>query len=227
MASTSHKNVAIASVGYSGGLQILAALNNSAGHLSEKDFAELVEIVRSRFSTCGADSSSDAQVFNIDLLPQTVNPAELAGLIDGGERLLLRQTIVRSSVMDGSAEALHNEPQYELSVTQHAGEGALSVAIAPPCTSPEQIDGLPQLSLHIEINQGLPCVHLYGNTAYGEVVQSIFADCDGLLHTRPGDASESLQPVPKMYLPDAVEVADRFDRIRTALEGFADLPRPG
>lgn len=55
--------------------------------------------------------------------------------------------------------------------------------IVPPHDEPQELEGKPQMTLFVEVNQGLPCVHI-SNDRYGDQVLTVFATSDGL-YLRP------------------------------------------
>ena len=65
------------------------------------------------------------------------------------------------------------------------------VEISLPHERLDEIDGTDQLSLFIEINQGLPCVHI-SNDLFGDQVLTVFASKDGL-YLRPDSLDLSIQ----------------------------------
>lgn len=75
------------------------------------------------------------------------------------------------------------------------------VDIAPPHKEPDETEGKPQMSLYVEVNHGVPCVHI-SNDLYGDQVLTVFATEDGLylrpdagdLWVRTGVPDEDKQP---------------------------------
>ena len=84
------------------------------------------------------------------------------------------------------------------------------VDITPPHQTPDELEGKPQLSLFIEVNEGLPCVHL-SNDRYGDQVLTVFATEDGL-YLRPDSAELSIRTgVPDAKgTPGLARVADSY-----------------
>lgn len=66
----------------------------------------------------------------------------------------------------------------------------LYVNIAPAHTNPDELEGKNQMALFIEVNEGLPCVHL-SNALYGDMALSVFASSEGL-YLREGDLDARL-----------------------------------
>lgn len=69
------------------------------------------------------------------------------------------------------------QAKFEAKVTRDGSQ--ISVDIAPAHKDPEALNDENQLALVIEINRGLPCVHL-SNAVYGDIVLSVFGTKDGL-----------------------------------------------
>lgn len=55
--------------------------------------------------------------------------------------------------------------------------------VAPPHADTAELEGKPQMTLFVEINDGLPCVHM-SNALYGDQVLTVFFTTDGL-YLRP------------------------------------------
>ncbi len=60
------------------------------------------------------------------------------------------------------------------------------VDIAPPHAVPDDVEQADQMSLFVEVNDGVPCVHI-SNDCYGDQVLTVYATRDGL-YLRPDDA---------------------------------------
>lgn len=88
---------------------------------------------------------------------------------------------VFDSGMDAVPEALRQ--RYEMTLKQAKSGSQFYLDIAPQHKEIEELDGRPQLGVIIEVNQGVPCVHLT-NSIYGDQVLSVFATEDGL-YLRP------------------------------------------
>lgn len=83
--------------------------------------------------------------------------------------------------LDNVPEALRQ--RYEMTLKQAKSGSQFYLDIAPAYQEPEELDGLPQLGIIVEINQGVPCVHLT-NALYGDQLLSVFSTEDGL-YLRP------------------------------------------
>ena len=75
--------------------------------------------------------------------------------------------------------------RYELELKRSGYQ--LYVDIAPAHGAPEELNGVPQMSLFVEVNEGVPCVHI-SNALFGDQVLTVFALEDGL-YLRP-DATD-------------------------------------
>jgi hypothetical protein len=73
--------------------------------------------------------------------------------------------------------------RYEMTLKQSKAGSQFYLDVAPQHKEPEELDGRPQLGIIVEVNQGVPCVHLT-NSMYGDQVLSVFATEDGL-YLRP------------------------------------------
>lgn len=131
---------------------------------------------------------------------------------------LLQRTVQRWDVSDGEA-ALPNEPTYELTVVVNPA-GQVGIEVVPTGT-PDEIEGLPQLSVTMEINYGLPCVHVHSD-AHGDLALSLFGQFDGKLDMRPGDAEDALVMIDKTRGYEAQDVADEFE---ARMRGKTERPR--
>lgn len=130
---------------------------------------------------------------------------------EGG--LILNRAIRRWDIEEGTVDPLPNEPVYDLTIK---GEGSqIYIDILPAgLPTPEENESMPQLSLFIEINGGLPCVHIHGDV-YGDMIQTIYGTSDGEIIVRPadGDCQDCLH-VDSSYEPDPVEVANEIQSIK-------------
>lgn len=81
------------------------------------------------------------------------------------------------------------QARYRVKVQRDGSQ--LYVDIAPAHQVPDELEGRAQLSLFIEVNQGLPCVHL-SNDLYGDQVLTIFGAAEGL-YLRPNDSQLSIR----------------------------------
>lgn len=127
--------------------------------------------------------------------------------VNENAQTLLQRTVQRWDIADGEA-ALPNEPAYELTVVVNPS-GQVGIEVAPAGT-PDEIEGLPQLAVTMEINHGLPCVHVHSDI-HGDMALSLFGQFDGKLDMRPGDATDSLVWVSDTKSYEAQDVADEFE----------------
>ena len=85
----------------------------------------------------------------------------------------------------GADAPQHARTQYRVEVRRDKHQFYLD--IVPAHDAPEAIEGMPQMTLFVEVNDGLPCVHV-SNDRYGDQVLTVFATGDGL-YLRP-DSSD-------------------------------------
>lgn len=94
----------------------------------------------------------------------------------------------RWDVMAGNAERVEDEPAYTLNVSLDRAAGQMCAAVMPVGRGDAAAsEGLPQLLVMVEVNNGAPCAHLYSD-AFGEVAMSVFGMPGARLAARPGDA---------------------------------------
>lgn len=96
--------------------------------------------------------------------------------------------------------ALPREPVYRVAVVEAGDQMFIHVLPAledqnqggdhEACATPTS---RPQLGVMLEINQGMPCVHLYQDPRDGDVALSVFGTGDKLM-TRRGDAFDRVEP---------------------------------
>ncbi len=84
---------------------------------------------------------------------------------------------------DGDVPQHCRDAAYRIKVERVGHQFYVSLTAAN--SRPEDLEGQPQLGLIIEVNEGLPCVHV-NNDVYGDNVVAIFSTADGL-YLRPGD----------------------------------------
>jgi hypothetical protein len=89
----------------------------------------------------------------------------------------------RWELADGEDAGPH-EPTYDMTASLEAGNYRLYVEVKLKALDEKLC--APGMSLGLEINCGLPCIHVYSNAA-DEVQMSIFAMPDGTLRVRQGD----------------------------------------
>lgn len=103
----------------------------------------------------------------------------------GQEAETLFKGLVRDWRVDHGA-LKKNDPDaapYEVTIGRNDTSQQFYVDIMRPGLKPSQLEGTPQLSLFIEVNNGVPCVHLT-NEVYADQLLSIFATQDGV-YLRP------------------------------------------
>ena len=138
---------------------------------------------------------------------------------------LVLQGVQRWDVMQGQEDALDDEPTYEIRVKAHPGGGQVIVDVIPPqflaalsdvefarCGDDDLRLKLPALSLGIEINDGLPCVHVHAGPL-GELTHTVFAMGDGKVALREVDdpgMKDALVKVPDTFSPDLREARATF-----------------
>lgn len=86
---------------------------------------------------------------------------------------------------DGNDIPEHRQARYEVKVQR--SQSQFFVDITPEGLTPDDLSGQHQMSLFIEVNEGLPCVHIT-NDVLGDQVLTVFATNDGL-YLRP-DSSD-------------------------------------
>lgn len=96
------------------------------------------------------------------------------------EDLLYQGPMLDWQVQEGTALSdLPAHAQQAFNVCVKRSGHQFYVDIAPRHSSPEEIDDADQLSLFIEVNEGVPCVHLT-NQLYGDQVLTVFSTAQGL-----------------------------------------------
>ena len=130
--------------------------------------------------------------------------------------------VVRWNVMSGTVPKAEGEPQYNIKVQVNPHNGQVCVDVDPK--QPILSDGrdAPQISVSIEINEGLPCVHI--GTEAGHI-QSVFANPAGGAILRRGDSpcAKDLQYEEAGFSPDFSRVRDLFDGDADALPKLSPL----
>jgi Glyoxalase superfamily protein len=99
-------------------------------------------------------------------------------------------------LMEGEeVEVATDRRTYQLKVED--GGYATHTSVAYPHRDPDSLEeGSPQLALGVEINEGLPCVHLYADVYTGEALVSIFAARNGELLVRFGEVPKATHSHP-------------------------------
>lgn len=115
----------------------------------------------------------------------------------------------RYDVEDGDVEPLPNEPVYAISVERH-GTGA-NILFAPPHTSPEEIEDMPQVSLILEVDGGVPSVYVHGNGGDG-CATKIFGLPRGVVGFRAGDTHIETIDIGE-DAPDVAKMASEIEAI--------------
>lgn len=111
------------------------------------------------------------------------------------------------------AESLRS---WQASVKRNGSQ--LYVDIAPPHATPEEVEGADQLALFVEVNDGVPCVHI-SNDCYGDQVLTVYATRDGL-YLRPDDGhlhittgvpqGDALQRLERLHRASGSTMANAF-----------------
>lgn len=161
------------------------------------------------------DAFHEARVIKAQASPQAHVIDQSAGSAMGhSESVVLRKTIQRWDVNGVEEKALPNEPQYNV-VIKDAGS-QIYIDVMPAGVRTDDVDAIenfPQMSISLEINNGLPCIHLYGDI-YGDLAQTIFAEPNGKLGVRPGDADHDVEKRPKNYQPNTQAMIDFIEQAK-------------
>ena len=165
------------------------------------------------------DAFEDARVIAAQANPQAHVIDQNAGLaIPPPESVVLSKTIQRWDVDQGEKNALTNEPQYNVVIKESGSQIYIDVTPAGVNMDDiEKIENLPQMSIFLEINHGLPCIHLHGEI-YGDLAQTIFAEPNGKLGVRPGDAAGNVEQRPKFYEPNIQAMIDFIEQAKSENE---------
>lgn len=126
--------------------------------------------------------------------------------------VLIDTQLQRWDVSSGAEPAHADEPKYRLAISHERLTRQTYITVTP-AANPEGPSELPQLMLGLEINEGLPCVHIYGDT-HGDVGLSVFGKPHGRLGVRPGDASTDSEA--EDFQPKIGEVILDIQRINAA-----------
>lgn len=112
--------------------------------------------------------------------------------------------VKRWDLMSGVEQAVEDEPEYTLNVKLDRECGQLYVDMTPKGReTPDQTEGMPQISVTFEVNNGLPCAHVHGDI-YGDLAMSLFGRPGARLASRPGDAPVDYED--SSYSPNLSEV---------------------
>lgn len=111
---------------------------------------------------------------------------------EAASKVVIEKTIVDWQIGQGlSPEELpeHQRGKYTLKLEEEGSQFRLM--IHPQGLDPMKLDGQNVMDMLIEINDGLPCVHLT-NDPYDEMLLTVFATRDGLYVRR--DGGETVSP---------------------------------
>ncbi|MDN8616411.1 hypothetical protein [Variovorax ginsengisoli] len=153
------------------------------------------------------DMSSDGDNLMLAMFQQLRDQQDRIAQLERAATEPVQSTIRRWDVLDGSSEAIEAEPTYTMTMDPAKGV----VEIRPAGVSNEQLEGLPQLLLGVEINGGAPRVYIYDDVLSGEVKHQFTALPDGEL---AADLEET---------PDAQVIGER---IRLAVARSASQQSP-
>lgn len=153
------------------------------------------------------DMSSDGDNLMLAMFQQLREQQERIAQLERAATEPVQSTIRRWDVLDGSAEEIEAEPIYTMTMDPAKG----IVEIRPAGVSNDQLEGLPQLLLGVEINGGAPRVYIYDDVLSGEVKHQFTALPDG-------DLAAELEET-----PDAQVIGER---IRLAVARSASEQSP-
>lgn len=142
---------------------------------------------------------------------ETQTARDVRPFVEPASNVVINKVICRWDVANESIEALPNEPKYDLKIRSTDSQAFIDIS-PEGINTIEALEGLPQLSLLIEVNQGLPCVHVYSDL-HGEVVQTLFAGHDSKLIMRPGEAQRNSEIVSENFAPEAATTADSLEAV--------------
>jgi hypothetical protein len=106
--------------------------------------------------------------------------------------------------------------RYEMTMKQAKSGSQFYLDIAPAYQEPDELDGLPQLGVIVEVNQGVPCVHLT-NALFGDQLLSVFATEDGLY----------LRPETQQYISTGIPDATATPALAAVYARDTEGMRPG
>lgn len=115
------------------------------------------------------------------------------------EKPLFEGPMLDWAIHDGMQGQLleHQLARYAVKVQRSSSQ--FFVDIVPEGAGPQDLSGKNQMSLFIEINDGLPCVHI-SNDVQGDQVLTVFSTSDGL-YLRPNDGDQKI----RSSAPDPVD----------------------
>ena len=126
------------------------------------------------------DMSSDGDNLMLAMFQQLRDQQEQIARLERAAQAPIQRTLRRWDVEDGSTEPVEAEPTYTM--TMDAARGLLE--IRPAGLSDEQLDGVPQLLVMVEIMKGLPRVLVHTDVLSGEVEAQFVSLPDGRLVDR-------------------------------------------
>ena len=136
------------------------------------------------------------------------------------DKVVFSTTLQRWAVMDGSSDALPKEPTYDVLVENL--DSQIYIGISPSHNTAGDAPDSPVLKLTVEINNGLPCVHVHAEA--DELEATIFGMAEGGISIREGDSGTIESKIAdRMYLPNVEEVAAFLEREQGA--GTAASPK--
>ncbi|KWT65075.1 MULTISPECIES: hypothetical protein [unclassified Variovorax] len=126
------------------------------------------------------DMSSDGDNLMLAMFQKIREQKEQIAKLERGVQAPLQRTLRRWDVEDGSTEPVEAEPTYTM--TMDADRGLLE--IRPAGLNDEQLDGVPQLLVMVEIMKGLPRLLVHTDILGGEVEAQFVSLPDGRLVDR-------------------------------------------
>lgn len=136
--------------------------------------------------------------------------------------------VQRWDVMEGSEDAVPGEPTYTVKVRAHSGQIAIEILSPETAAAVAEVQAgtvvndsdprwaLPCLEVTLEVNEGLPCVHVHGGVS-GDLAQTVFALPDAKVAIRAVDdpgMKDAVIFVPDTYMPDFEEAHALFAAVR-------------
>jgi hypothetical protein len=142
------------------------------------------------------------------LAERLLGPGKIEPEPQGAEILFKGQILDWERVAEEENLAEKQLRAFEVEVKQ--GNSQISMDVYLPYKEMDELDGTDQMSLVIEINQGLPCVHIT-NSMWGDQVLSVFATKDGL-YLRPDSSDLRLSSgVPRGEALKLLVFSEQFD----------------
>ena len=216
-------------------LKVQAACNYAFQATGDHEFAEAADEIAKATGVVqgphGEWTSPDEGDRGVSASPQSSQPAETGFEI---------HEVQRWDVMQGTVDAAPGEPTYTVKVRAHCGQIAIEIKAPETIVAMSELQAgtaddsdprlaLPCLEVTLEVNEGLPCLHVHGGVS-GELAQTVFALPDAKVAIRAVDdpgMKEAVIAVPDSYTPDFDEANARF----AAVQGIdlavpADLEAP-